>query len=158
MTITATLTPGNYKVQAGGEADGVSDGFSVNLEPAATDFQRLSDNDLVAVLGADRRMARTAEEIVRDLKLERIGAELFGWTILLAAAAMAADWIVANRFYRPRPEVDETTAAADFGELADEPLAAVADAWPASSSAAASRSSPPATPPSGPPPVPRTPA
>ena len=158
VTITATLTPGNYKVQAGGEADGVSDGFSVNLEPAATDFQRLSDNDLVAVLGADRRMARTAEEIVRDLKLERIGAELFGWTILLAAAAMAADWIVANRFYRPRPEVDETTAAADFGELADEPLAAVADAWPASSSAAASRSSPPATPPSGPPPVPRTPA
>ncbi len=117
VTVTATLEPGNYTVRAGGAANGVSDGFSANLDPAATDFQRLSAEDLATVLGPDHRLARDATELVRDVNRERVGTELFGWLILLAAAAMAADWIVANRFYAPK---DEPKASADvvaeFGE------------------------------------------
>ncbi len=102
VTITATLEPGNYVVRAGGEAAGVADGFSATLDPAATDFRRLEPDDLARVLGPEHRLARTEEEIVRDINEDRVGTELFGWTIVLAALAMAADWIVANRFYRPR--------------------------------------------------------
>jgi hypothetical protein len=119
VTITATLDPGNYKVRAGGEAAGVADGFSANLDPAATDFRRLSPEDLTRVLGSDHRLARTEDEIVRDVNEDRIGTELFGWTIVLAAIAMALDWIVANRFYRPR-ETPPEDAAAGFESAADE--------------------------------------
>jgi len=110
-TITATLEPGNYLVRAGGEAGGVADGFSATLAPAATDFRRLEPTALARVLGEGHRLARTEDEIVRDVNLERIGSELFGYGILLAALAMAGDWIVANRFYRPRetePSIDAT--------------------------------------------------
>jgi len=119
VTVTATLQPGNYTVRAGGGAEGVSDGFSVTLDPAATDFQRLSDDRLAEVLGPGHRLARTEEELVRDVNRERIGSELFGWAIVLAALAMAADWIVANRFYAPRsgtePPADAATIFAESG-------------------------------------------
>jgi hypothetical protein len=63
-------------------------------------------------------------ELVRDVNLERVGAELFGWIILLAAAVMAADWIVANRFYAPREEVVAgASAAAEFAAAAGEAAA-----------------------------------
>lgn len=120
VTITATLEPGNYAVRAGGQAAGVVDGFSASLGPAATDFRRLSPEGLARVFGPGHRLARTEEEIVRDVNLDRIGTELFGWGILLAALAMAADWILANRFYKPRePEATEN-AAAGFDDLGGE--------------------------------------
>jgi len=79
-------------------------GFSANLDPAATDTTRLPADTLAAMLGAGHRLARTEAELVRDVNLERIGSELSGWIMLLAAAVMAGDWIVANRFYAPRGE------------------------------------------------------
>ena len=122
VTVTATLEPGNYMVRAGGAADGVADGFSASLDAAATDFRRLSPEDLAAVLGPAHRLARDEVELVRDVNLERVGAELFGWTIVLAALAMAADWMVANRFYAPREEVPQAgDVVAEFDEaLAEE--------------------------------------
>ncbi len=111
-TITATLEPGNYTVRAGGAVGGVADGFSVVLDPSATDFRRLSVEQLSEVLGPGHRLVRTEEDLVRDVNLERIGSELFGWAIVLAALAMAADWIVANRFYSPRTGVEPSADAA----------------------------------------------
>ena len=121
VTVTATLEPGNYSVRAGGGVDGVSDGFSANLDPAATDYRRLSAEDLAAVLGPEHRLARNETELVRDVNLERVGMELFGWTILAAAVAIAADWIVANRFYAPREEPPQATdVVAEFDGLPDD--------------------------------------
>ena len=58
---------------------------------------------------------------MRDVNLERVGAELFGWTILLVAAVMAADWIVANRFYAPRDGLaDGASPAEEFAAAAVE--------------------------------------
>ena len=121
ITVTATQVPGNYSVRAGGAAGGVATGFSANLDPVATDFSRLPADGLAAVWGKTQRIARTEAELVRDVNLERVGAELFGWIILLVAAVMAADWIVANRFYAPRDEIaDGAGPAAEFAAAAGE--------------------------------------
>jgi len=124
VTVTATQVPGNYALRAGGAAGGVVTGFSATLDPAATDFTRLNADSLATIWGPGQRLARTEAELVRDVNLERVGAELFGWIILLAAGVMAADWIVANRFYAPR---EETTAgagpAAEFAAAAGEAAA-----------------------------------
>ena len=136
MSVTATQIPGNYSVRAGGATGGVATGFSANLDPAATDFTRLTPESLAAVWGAGQRLARTEDELVRDVNLERVGAELFGWVILLAAAVMAADWIVANRFYAPREEsTGDVSPAVEFAAAAKEATAARAKAgagatWP----------------------------
>ena len=71
---------------------------------------------LTALLGPRARLARTEAELVRDVNLERVGSELYGWIIMLAALAMAGDWIVANRFYAPREDANAATAAASFAE------------------------------------------
>ena len=113
VTITATQVPGNYAVRSGGEVGGVSSGFSANLAAATTDATRLGEAALAAIFGPGHRLARTEAELVRDVNLERIGAELFSWFILLAAVAMAGDWIVANRFYAPRGEADATATPAE---------------------------------------------
>jgi hypothetical protein len=142
VTVTATQEPGNYGVQVGGRDGGVATGFSVNLDPSATDFRRLDPESLAAALGPGARLARTEDELVRDVALDRIGAELFGWVILLAALAMAGDWIVANRFYAPRDEA-ASRPAADFKSDAN-------------AAAAAAGGGPPPVPPA-PPPVPAAP-
>ena len=144
ITVTATEQPGNYTVRAGGDVGGVSTGFSANLAPSATDYRRVPAADLAAVLGAGHRLARTEEELVRDVNLERIGTELHGWMIVLAALAMAADWIVANRFYAPR---DDAAPATDAEGFAAPPVTGP----PAATNAAA------APPPVPPPPVPPPP-
>jgi hypothetical protein len=112
ISVTATQTPGNYLVRSGGELGGLSKGFSVNLDAAATDILRLDDDSLAGILGGGRRLARSEADLVRDVNLERVGAELFGWIILLAAVVMAGDWVLANRFYAPR---DDAIGAADAG-------------------------------------------
>jgi hypothetical protein len=127
ITVTATQVPGNYVVRAGGEAAGFIKGFSANLDAAATDTARLDDGLLRAVLGPAARVAHTEQELVRDVNLERVGAELSGWLLLLAAAVIAADWVVANRFYAPRGEPAAGTAAAT-GFPGPPPLAAAAEA------------------------------
>jgi len=132
VTVTATLEPGSYTVRAGGGQEGVADGFSVILDPTTTDFRRLSPEQLRETFGPDQRLARTEEELVRDVNLERIGTELFGWGIILAALAMAADWILANRFYAARQGIEPPSdPAAEFEAGADgesgEPPAA---GWP----------------------------
>ena len=137
ITVTTTQVPGNYTVRAGGDIGGITKGFSVNLPPPATDFSRLSDDALAAVLGPGHRLAKSAEEIVRDVNRERVGSELYPWVIVLVALAMAADWIVANRFYAPREGAEAERAAA--AEFAAEESHAVG---------------PPPVPPAVPPPVP----
>ena len=127
ITVTATQLPGNYVVRAGGEAAGFVKGFSANLDAAATDTTRLGDDLLGVVLGPTARVARTEQELVRDVNLERVGAELSGWLLLLAAAVIAADWIVANRFYAPRGEQAPGNAATT-GFVGPPPLPAVTEA------------------------------
>lgn len=114
VSVAATQAVGNYALRSGGEAAGVSKGFSANLAASATDFPRLAGDQLTAALGTGNRLARTENDLVRDVDLGRVGAELFGWLILLAAVAMAADWMLANRFYAPL-ETPPAASASGFG-------------------------------------------
>ena len=164
VTVTATEEPGNYAVRAGGDVGGVSTGFSANLPASATDFTRIPPADLAALLGPRARLARTEAELVRDVNLERVGSELYGWVILLAALAMAADWIVANRFYAPREDQTAATTVADFteagagGDAAMPPLVPRQPPMPPPVPSAATGSAPPPLPAAAsraaPPPVP----
>jgi hypothetical protein len=155
VTVTDTRVPGNYRVRAGGDDGGVAKGFSANLGPEQLDFSRLSGDALATVLGPGHRLARTEAELVRDVNLERIGAELFPWLIVLAAFAMAADWAVANRFYSAREGVEEEQGAAvAFAEEANP--ASDEDRDPATAPAPRSPGGPPPVQPraGGPPPLP----
>jgi hypothetical protein len=85
---------------------------------------------------------------VRDVNLERVGTELFGWIILLTALVMAADWIVANRFYAPREEIAAgASTAAEFAAAAEEATAADVKAGAAGTRPAARASRSAAEPP-----------
>jgi len=139
VTVTATEEPGNYTIRAGGEAGGIATGFSATLPREALDVTRVPAEELAGLLGVRARLARTENELVRDVNLERVGTELYGWVILAAALAMAADWWAANRFYAPREMPPAPAALQEH----DEPSAHDAPA-----------AAPPPRSPRGPPPVP----
>lgn len=101
LTVTETRLPGNYRVRSGGEADAAPRGFSVNLAPSATNVKRLDPDAARRLLGPDAHVARTDDDLVREVNSERVGAELYGWIIVAVAAFMALDWAFANRFYPP---------------------------------------------------------
>jgi hypothetical protein len=130
----------------GGEVAGVSRGFSANLAPATTDFVRLDDERIAPLLGPGHRLARSEADLVRDVNLERVGAEMYGWVILLAALAMAADWMVANRFYAPRAAAGQRTM-----EVIAESFAEARPAVPPPVPAAPLPPDPPGMPPAPPP-------
>jgi hypothetical protein len=93
--------PGNYRVQAGGTASGVDLGFSMNLAPQQTDLQRLEAGGLDEIFGkVPYRIARSRDEIDRDITIGTAGAELFPAAILIVALLLLAEYVVANRFYK----------------------------------------------------------
>ncbi len=107
VAVTATRMPGNYRIRAGGEVGGLAEGFSVNLDPAATDFTPLDAAATEAALGAAADLVRDEQQLVREVVQERVGSELYGWLIVLGAVVMAGDWLLANRFYASRDDADE---------------------------------------------------
>jgi len=117
VTVSSTREPGNYQVLAGGQVGGFRGGFSANLPPAATDCRRLDVDETAELFGPDTPVARTADDIVREVYLERVGTELAGWLILLVAVVMAGDWMVANRFYAPRNDSDPPARPSEDFEL-----------------------------------------
>jgi len=101
LVITGTDEVGNYRVQAGGRDSGVDRGFSVNLAPQQTELERAGEEQLAEVFGPlEYRIARTREEIERDISTGRVGRELFSPIILLVVIVLALEHFVANRFYR----------------------------------------------------------
>jgi hypothetical protein len=101
LTIAATEQPGNYRVQAGGTSAGVHLGFSVNLAPQQTELDRVDEDHLNEVFGPFRfRTGRSIAELHREISADRVGRELFAPLMLLLGAALAAEFWVANRFYR----------------------------------------------------------
>lgn len=101
LVITATDEPGNYRIQAGGRASGVDRGLSVNLAVGQTDLARIDHDELADRFGPTPfRIARNRDEIEREVSIARVGRELFGPLILLVAALLLAEGVVANRFYR----------------------------------------------------------
>jgi len=102
LTITSTASVGNYRIQSAGQRDR---GFSVNLAPSQTDLARLGRDELEELLAPlEFRLARNRSQIERDVNVDRVGRELFGPLILLVVLVLAAEHVVATRFYRDAPE------------------------------------------------------
>ncbi len=100
IVVSNTDLPGNYRLQAGGE-DGVRLGFSVNQPPDTSRLERATPDELAQLFGEiPFRVARSQEEIVRDVNLGRVGRELYPLLMLLALLALLAEQWLANRFYR----------------------------------------------------------
>jgi len=111
IVVAATDRPGNYRVRAGGVAEGIDRGFSVNLDPSATDLARLEPSELEGLLGEDAyAVVDEREDIERRVSRGRVGRNLDGPLILLLVLVLAVEHVLANRFYRG------SATSADFVE------------------------------------------
>lgn len=100
LTITATDRPGYYRIQAGGER-GIDRGLTVNLAPDQTRLDRLPPEKLDEMFGPfEHRVVRGKEQLDRAVSTGRIGQELFPLLILVLAAVLGLEHLVANRFYK----------------------------------------------------------
>ena len=76
-------------------------GFAANLPAAASRLERTTTRQLDTVLGADRyQLARDQEQLVRVQGHQREGREFFPLLVILAAAILVLEQLLANRFYR----------------------------------------------------------
>jgi hypothetical protein len=100
LSIATTEALGNYRVRAGGQQERLDRGFSVNAPAEMSRLERVPVADAVKALGSERaRVATNRDEIALRVGLGRVGRELFPILILAVALAMAAEQLLANRFY-----------------------------------------------------------
>jgi len=98
LVVPSTDQVGHYQVEAAGS---FRRGFSVNLAPRQTKLTRVPTEELKEIFGPfEFRVARSRHEIDRDISRGRVGRELFPPLMLLLAAVLAGELLVANRFYR----------------------------------------------------------
>jgi hypothetical protein len=113
LSIASTETLGNYRLRAGGRQEKLDRGFSVNVPAEFTRLERASAADIVNSLGKERtRVARNRGEIEVRVGLARRGRELFPIVILAVALVLAAEGLLANRFYRG---TESKESKKDFG-------------------------------------------
>jgi hypothetical protein len=100
LSIATSEGLGNYRVRAGGRQERLDRGFSVNAPSEMSRLDRVSAADAVKALGPEwARVATNRDEIAMRVGLGRNGRELFPILILVVALAMAAEQLLANRFY-----------------------------------------------------------
>jgi hypothetical protein len=120
ITVSGTDQTGNYRLSAGGAADGTHLGFSVNLPADVSRLERATPDELKAVFGdTPFRVARSRDEIVRDVNFGRVGRELYPLLIVLVVLVLAAEQLLANRFYRPGNQRARSAAASFVRERED---------------------------------------
>ena len=117
LSIATTEALGNYRVRAGGQQERLDRGFSVNAPAEMSRLERVPTADVVKALGKERaRVATNRDEIAMRVGLGRIGRELFPILILAVALAMAAEQLLANRFYSSAAgAASRSTAASEVG-------------------------------------------
>jgi hypothetical protein len=100
LSIAVTDALGNYRVRAGGSEGRLDRGFSVNLPAEISRMERAAAAEIVESLGSKRtRIARTQQEIELRVGLGRVGRELFPALVIAMALVLAAEQLLANRFY-----------------------------------------------------------
>jgi hypothetical protein len=117
VVVTSTEMPGNYKLTAGGSDKQVNLGFSVNLPASVSDLNRASDEDLRAALGDGAfHLAHNRDEIDRNVSAGRVGQELFPYLIVLLVLVLAAEQVLANRFYQDYDTAQQRSRAAQLAQ------------------------------------------
>jgi len=100
LMIRTAETPGIYRLR--GERDGpVVRGFAANLPAGASRLERATTQALDAILGDERyQLARDEDQLVRVQGQQREGREFYPFLVVLAAAVLVMEQLLANRFYR----------------------------------------------------------
>jgi hypothetical protein len=101
LSISGIDHVGNYQVDT---ADQPREhyGFSVNLPARLTDLTRLSEKEVHDLFGPFApQVARSNEQIVRNVHDARVGREIFSWLIVVFAGLLSIEYIVSNWFYKP---------------------------------------------------------
>ena len=92
---------GNYQVHSVGEPVEPDRGFSVNLPAQVTQLARLTDQELSDTFGPFKpQVARSNDQIVRNVHDSRVGREIYPWLILVFAGLLAVEYVVSNWFYK----------------------------------------------------------
>jgi hypothetical protein len=92
---------GNYRVEASQGEQTYSTGFSVNIPERESALGPIPNEQVLAYLGDElTAIARSPAELERVEGKARVGRELFAWIMLLFAAVVCAEGVLANRFYR----------------------------------------------------------
>jgi hypothetical protein len=100
LTVRFTERAGAYRLK-GYRGEPVVRGFAVNFATEVTDLTRLSREDLDTQLGAKRyQLARSRDEIVREVGETRVGREFYSYLIAILALVLGVEHLLANRFYR----------------------------------------------------------
>ncbi|NLF08772.1 MAG: hypothetical protein GX594_12455 [Pirellulaceae bacterium] len=100
LAITTTEQVGNYRLLSGG-AGRLDLGFSVNYAPDQTQLERISEGELAGIFGPVKfRLARTQQQIDRDISTGRVGRELFPSLIFIVVLVLGFELLVSNRFYK----------------------------------------------------------
>jgi len=99
---------GNYRLILGEGAATVEQGFSVNADGKESLLDRLTSQDLDERLGAERySLARTVDNLRRNVQTGREGHEVFPFLGVLLLAVFLGEHFVANRFYDAEPASDK---------------------------------------------------
>lgn len=108
-----TEWPGCYVASAGGTLDRWQRGFSANAPAAESNLTRIDPAVLREMIGlAKLEIARSQDEINRDVSRGRVGVKLFPWIMLVLAGMMAAEFVLSTFFYRTRATEREEAGAA----------------------------------------------
>lgn len=101
LSINGVEQIGNYQVHSAGEPIAPDRGFSVNLSAQVTQLARLTDQELSDIFGPFKpQVARSNDQIVRDVHDSRVGREIYPWLILLFAGLLAVEYLMSNWFYK----------------------------------------------------------
>ncbi len=100
LVIPSTDLPGTYRLK--GQREGpVVRGFSVNIPDTTSRLQRISIDQLDAILGPDRyQLARDRDQIFRQQGQQREGREFYSMLIVTLVLILVFEQLLANRFYR----------------------------------------------------------
>lgn len=94
-----TNVPGHYRLK-GRRGGVVLRGFSVNLDPAATDLSRIAPSELDDVLGFENyQLAKQKEDLQRQQGTVRRGQEFYPLLAMMLVLLLGMEFLMSNRFY-----------------------------------------------------------
>jgi len=101
LVVPITDAAGNYRVQAGGSAEGIDLGFSVNLPADGDSLRRIDPMHLTKLFaGVPHETVKRFAELKRTSNPDRSGRELFPILICTVAIVLGLEQVLANRFYK----------------------------------------------------------
>lgn len=112
VSIPDTRVVGHYElIDNSSNVTRSSSGFSVNVNPAESNFRPISNQELDQILGAERySMTRDMEGLKRTIRTGRLGVEIFPILVTLLLTVFCLEHFTANYFYEIDQPSEESTS------------------------------------------------